>query len=89
MNYEFDPAKDEKNVEKHGVTMAQALEFDWENAIVKEDTRRNYAEVRWQATGLLGVRLYVMIYCQRGDDIRIISLRKANTREVKRYVAEN
>ena len=89
MNYEFDPAKDESNLDKHGVAMAQALEFEWDSATVPEDTRRKYAEVRLQATGLIGVRLYVMIYCKRGDDVRIISLRKANPREVKRYVAEN
>lgn len=89
MNYEFDPAKDESNLDKHGVAMAEALEFEWDSATVQEDTRRKYAEVRLQATGLIGVRLYVMIYCKRGDDVRIISLRKANPREVKRYVAEN
>ena len=89
MNYEFDPAKDERNLDKHGVAMAEALEFEWDSAMVQEDTRRKYAEVRLQATGLIGVRLYVMIYCKRGDDVRIISLRKANPREVKRYVAEN
>ena len=50
MQYEFDPAKDESNLEKHGVSLADADEFEWEAAVV-----------------------------------RVISLRKANPREVKSY----
>jgi uncharacterized DUF497 family protein len=48
-----------------------------------------YAEQRLEATGLIGERLHVMIYCLRSDVVRVISLRKANPREVRRYVAEN
>ena len=89
MNYEFDPVKHESNLDKHGVSLADADGFEWETALVREDTRKQYAEQRFEATGLVGVRLYVMIYCRRTDAVRVISLRKANPREVKRYVAEN
>lgn len=88
-NYEFDPAKDESNLDKHGLSLADADGFEWETAVVREDTRRQYAEQRLEATGLIGDRLHVMVYCLRGDAVRVISLRKANPREVKRYVAEN
>lgn len=53
--------------------------------MVSEDTRKLYAETRFQATGYIGYRLCVMIYCQRAGSIRVISLRKANRREEKRY----
>jgi uncharacterized DUF497 family protein len=89
MNGEFDPAKDEINRDKHGLSLADADGFEWDTAVVREDTRKPYGEQRLEATGLIGDRLHVMIYCLRGDAVRVISLRKANPREVKRYVAEN
>jgi len=53
--------------------------------MVSEDTRTLYAETRFQATGYVGYRLCVMIYCHRAGSVRVISLRKANRREEKRY----
>lgn len=85
MNYEFDPAKDEINLDKHGVSLSDAEGFEWETAVVREDTRKQYTEPRFEATGHIGDRLHVMVYCLRRDAIRVISLRKANSREVKRY----
>jgi uncharacterized DUF497 family protein len=64
----------------------QMPNFEWETAVVREDTRKQYAEQRLDAIGLIGDRLHVMVYCLRGDAVRVISLRKANLREVKRYV---
>ncbi len=85
MNYEFDPAKGESNLDKHGVSLADADGFEWETAVVREDTRKQYAEQRFEATGYIGDHLHVMIYCLRSDAVRVISLRKANQREEKRY----
>ena len=85
MNYEFDPAKDGSNVDKHGLSLEDAEDFEWESAVVSEDTRQQYAEHRFQATGYIGERLHVMVYCLRADTVRVISLRKANPREVKNY----
>lgn len=89
MNYEFDTAKDENNLEKHGLSLMDVEGFEWETAVVREDKRKQYAEQRLEAIGLIGERLHVMVYCLRNDAVRVISLRKANPREVKRYVAEN
>lgn len=85
MNYEFDQSKDESNIDKHGFSLADAEGFEWETAVVREDTRKQYAEQRFEATGYIGNRLHVMIYCRRSDAVRVISLRKANKREEKRY----
>lgn len=85
MHYEFDPAKDESNLAKHGVPLADAPYFEWDTAIVHEDTRKQYAELRLEAIGYIGDRLHVLVYCLRHDAVRVISLRKANKREVKRY----
>ena len=86
MHYEFDSVKNESNLDKHGLSLADAEDFEWETAVVCEDTRKQYTEQRFEATGLIGDRLHVMVYCLRGDVVRVISLRKANQREVKRYV---
>jgi len=85
LDYEFDAAKDESNLVKHGLLLADSEGFEWETAVVREDTRKCYSEPRFEATGYIGERLHVMIYCIRGEAIRIISLRKANKREESRY----
>lgn len=53
--------------------------------MVLQDTRKQYAEPRFEATGYIGERLHVMVFCHRSDAVRVISLRKANKREEKRY----
>jgi len=85
MNYEFDPAKDDSNRDKHGLSLVDADGFEWEIAVVREDTRKPYAEPRFQATGYIGDRLHVMVFCLRADSVRVISLRKANKREEMSY----
>jgi uncharacterized protein len=51
MIYEFDPAKDESNIDKHGLSLADADGLEWENAVVRKDARKQYAEPRFTATG--------------------------------------
>jgi len=70
---------------KHGLDFAVAEGFCWDTAIETVDDRADYGEERWIAMGLIGVRVHVMIYTLRGNNIRIISLRKANKREVEYY----
>jgi uncharacterized DUF497 family protein len=49
------------------------------------DTRRDYGEARMCAIAYIGVRLYYVAFVDRADVRRIISLRRANLKEVKRY----
>lgn len=83
MNYEFDSTKNESNFDKHGLWLSDAEDFEWETAIVGEDRRKPYPEPRFQAAGYIGERLYVMAFCFCADAVRVISLRKANPKEVK------
>jgi hypothetical protein len=53
--------------------------------VVREYTREHYAEPRFEAKGYIGERLHVMVFCIRSEVVRVISLRKANPREVKSY----
>lgn len=89
MRYEHDPKKSAENVTKHLVWFEQANDFEWETASLVVDNRRHYAETRFRATGLIEQRVYVLVFCFRETKIRLISLRKANLREVKRYARDH
>ncbi len=81
----FDPAKDAANIEKHGLSLAEAGSLVWETAVTWPDTRRNYGELRMSAIGYIQQRLYFVAYVDRDIGRRIITLRKANPREYLRY----
>jgi uncharacterized DUF497 family protein len=85
VSYEFDPVKDRSNLDKHGLSIVDADVFKWETAVVHKDARRQYAELRFEAIGYIGNRLHVMVFCLRAETVRIISLPKANSREVTDY----
>ena len=86
MRIELDPAKDEANLAKHGVSLALAAELDWEAALVWFDARFEYEELRMIALAPKTEILYYVAFVDRGQARRIISLRRANRREVKHYV---
>jgi len=86
MQIEFDPGKDAANIAKHGVSLAEAERFEWDTAESVEDIRYDYDEQRFKATGFIGRDVYVVIYCDREGVTRVISLRKAERFEVRRYV---
>lgn len=89
MEVTYDPAKDAANVEKHGVSLALAAELEWDSALVWPDARQTYGEPRQSALILLGARVYFVAFVDRADGRRIISLRKANPREVRDYAAND
>jgi uncharacterized DUF497 family protein len=88
MTYEWDEQKRLLNLEIHKVDFSVIERFEWSSALVKPDQRRNYGELRFQAYGVINNRLYCLVFTPRGDHIRIISLRKANQREVQQYVSK-
>ena len=86
MRIEFDPAKDSGNQAKHGVSLALASDLDWDAALVWVDDRFEYAELRMIALAPKTNILYYVAFVDRGTTRRIVSLRRANRREVKHYV---
>ena len=84
---EFDPAKDDINRAKHGVSLEAATSFDWDTALEREDDRFDCAEVRFVAIGLIDARLHVMVFTDGSDDdaVRVISLRPAEKHETRFY----
>lgn len=86
MRFEFDPDKDRANQAKHGVSLVLAVELDWEAALVWIDGRFEYEETRMIALAPKTGILYYVAFVDRGEVRRVISLRRANRREVKHYV---
>lgn len=83
MDMEFDPEKNKRNIAIRGIDFSIVANFDFDSALEIDQIVNK--ELRHFALGLLGSRLYALVYTLRGDTVRVISLRKANTREVLKY----
>lgn len=75
MKISFDPDKDATNVHKHGVHLSEAEELDWDAALVKPDSRHDYGEARQIGYVPMRSRLYCVVFVERDNELRIISLR--------------
>jgi len=85
VEYVYDPAKDRTNRAKHGVSLALAEVLFAGPHLSMTDDRFEYGEAREVAFGLINDRLFVCVYTDQEAERRVISLRRANRREVKRY----
>jgi uncharacterized protein len=85
MEIDFDPIKNEKNMRERGLSFERVSEVDFNNAMVFRDTRKEYGEARYIALCYLDRRLHVLCFTETETGIRVISFRKANEREAKRY----
>jgi hypothetical protein len=81
MRYTFDPAKNKRNLERHGVDFAYAARIFHHTHIEWEDNRYDYGERRFIVLGRIDDRIYVVVYTWRNGLRRIISARRANSRE--------
>jgi uncharacterized DUF497 family protein len=86
VRFDFDPTKDRLNTQKHGLSLALAASLEWDAALLWIDDRRDYGESRVLALAPKTGIVYYVAFVDRGEVRRIISLRRANRREVKRYV---
>lgn len=84
MEIEFDPAKDEANIAKHGLSLADFAGFDAE-PITLVDDRFDYGEVRFRALGEIDGLPHVIVYSLPGETMRLISFRRAHAKEVRQY----
>ncbi|MCY1276029.1 Ribonuclease toxin, BrnT, of type II toxin-antitoxin system [compost metagenome] len=85
MEISYDPGKCQRNIEARGLSFELVRELEWSSALVVEDLRRDYGERRFQVLGYIGERLHALVFTPRDGAVHVISLRKANSREVKRY----
>ncbi len=83
VEFEWDEAKREQTLEERGIDFASVANFEWDDALSSSSDRRG--ESRWAAIGYIGNRLHHVVYTQRGARRRVISLRRANSRERRQY----
>jgi uncharacterized DUF497 family protein len=86
LSFEWDDGKDSLNVAKHGVSFAYTV------AVFVDDRHADFdashpldGERRRKAVGMIEGRLFTVVYTVRGEFLRIISARRANTQEVRLY----
>jgi uncharacterized protein len=87
MKFEWDSAKALSNEAKHGVPFEYAVRVFLDSNRYAEQSPRGAPELRYVAMGLIEGRLFVVVYTKRARIIRIISARKGNVREQKKYDA--
>ncbi|HJN95443.1 MAG: hypothetical protein CMQ15_11100 [Gammaproteobacteria bacterium] len=85
MRFEWDHNKCKRNYALRGFDFINVNQFDWGGAKYALDERSDYGENRIIATGLCRGRLTILVFTWRGDRLRLISWRKANKRETKRW----
>ena len=88
MSISYDPNKNKINIQRRNLDFDRVSDLDWDNAWIFEDNRNEYNETRFIAYSMLNERLHFVCFTETKDGIRIISFRKANSREVKRYEQE-
>ena len=85
MQIEFDTDKRDKTMAERGLDFARAGEVFAGATVTIEDARQNYGEPRFTSVGTLDGRSIVLVWTPRGEARRIISMRKANEREIAKY----
>lgn len=85
MDITFDPAKNARNIRERGLSFERVAEVDFNTALIYPDTRKDYGETRYLALCYLDKRLHVLCFTETKTGIRVISFRKANAREARRY----
>ena len=84
MNFEFDPAKSAANQLKHGVDFKAAREL-WEDADRLEISVNCTVETRWMLLAQMAGWVWAAVFTRRGDNIRLISVRRAREKEKELY----
>lgn len=86
VEFEWDEAKAESNLRKHGVTFVDALHvFDDAFAVYCFDVDANYGEQRTIVVGMVNRVLLTVVYTERNERTRIISARRATKHEQRGY----
>jgi hypothetical protein len=84
MRFDFDPRKSRANSDKHGVDFVEAQKL-WDDPDLLEIPARTDDETRWLVIGRIGVKHWSAVITNRGDIVRIISVRRSRIEEVELY----
>ena len=78
MRFTYDPAKSERNIAERALAFDLAEDFEWNTALIAEDTRQDYLERRYQAIGMVDEHFHMLVFTPRDGAFHVISLRRAN-----------
>ncbi len=81
----YDLNKDAKNRIERNLPFDMVADLEWSSAVMIEDNRKDYGERRFRVFGFIAKRLHAVVVTFRDNAIHVISFRKANGREIKRY----
>ena len=88
-SFEWDEAKRESNLLKHGVDFRRAIQIFDSRVVEDVDDRYDYGESRYRCLGEIDGRVYSVVYTWRELKRRIINARKANEGETRNYYARD
>jgi uncharacterized protein len=88
MSYEWDDKKNLANIEKHKADFGDVQEIFDGPHFTFADNRHEYGEERCIVLGFVNGRVMIAVFTKRGNVIRVISFRKANNREKRRFENE-
>jgi uncharacterized DUF497 family protein len=87
MKFEFDPAKRKANAAKHGINFSAAQEL-WADAQRLELPGNCELEFRNLLVARLAGKMWIAVFTRRGENIRLISMRRARADEQELYEAQ-
>jgi uncharacterized DUF497 family protein len=87
MGFEYDPAKSAENKRKHGIDFESALAL-WSDDGLVEIPARVVDEPRWLVIGKIADKHWSAVITRRGENVRVISVRRSRTEEVALYESE-
>jgi len=83
MNLFWHEIKRQSNLKKHGLDFADAAQVFSGPTLTVEDVSADYGEQRFNTLGLLGVTVVCICHTETDDEIRMISMRKAENHEIE------
>jgi uncharacterized protein len=88
MGFEYDPTKSAENKRKHGIDFEEAQEL-WADSELVEIPARTTDEARWLLVGKLDQKHWSAVITRRGENVRLISVRRSRDEEVAIYESED
>ena len=86
MEFTCNKAKNERNIAERGLSLLASRAMFTDKIVVYEDIRKQYPEKRFVGLNFIEGRLMVVVFCTpNANQIHIISFRKANLREIKKF----
>jgi uncharacterized DUF497 family protein len=87
MGFEYDPVKSAENKRKHGIDFDTALQL-WSDDALVEIPAKVVDEVRWLVIGKIADKHWSAVIARRGENVRLISVRRSRVEEVALYESE-